>query len=443
MRLNKLKKILLWLLLTPVVLIASAVVYYQFDEALRPEVVAVLNHKPAPVPEEQNGYYPLLGLFAPADVAPRQKGLAIMAETKKRHEEKALAPWSVSDVRDAQAISPKLGSLKVCEDNKVSHCLRDVRKNKAAYKTLVADNQLLLTRYREVHHHPEFQETTPHFFGYSDIIKMNRLAQSDIALKWDAKNYQQALTLLRNEHHFWRRVVSSEVSLLGRMIGLAILQRNLNLALELMSDCSDCIIDQTIMLDILTPTAPAELSVRKVFAYESRFIYDILNTGVMDIENDLPLGNVLSSLAFKKNSAANKIVNIHDHVIRLSECPLEQYTSCYRECKKYTHRELDYLSLEFLDDPVGKILAEITTPAYKDYVFAAIQHEALRRLVLAKYYLGKNAIKPDAIENYLQTHNQEFGNPVTGKPIEWDAKQRLLKMSFPAEIEQPAIEVSL
>ncbi len=440
---HNIKLLLLWVLLVPVILLTCAAVYYQFDEKLRPDVAAIVNYTPEQVPEDKNGYYALLGMFAPANVEPRQKALEIIAEAKKRYAANgSMAVSDVTEVRDAWVLSPKLGRNKICNADKASRCLDEVRKDTAAVKTLLATNQVVLQRYRSVFSYPQFQETE-YYFGLTGVMDMNRLAQADIALKWLAKDYQQALTLLSDESYFWRRAASSDVSLITRMIGMAILQRNLRLTEELLADCSKCVTGQFVKSDIFEPMPPAELSIGKAFRYETRLMFNALSAGLEVEKNSSRLEKILYALAYKKNTTVNKLVTINQQTIKLSECPLPGYVNCFREYKAAMNRKVEYLTWEFLDDPLGNVMAEVAKPAYDGYVFAAIKYESLRRLVLAKYQIEKKEIKKNDIAAYLQERHQVLGNPITGKAIEWDAKQQLLRMTFPAEIEQKPIEVSL
>lgn len=437
-------KIILWsILLVPVIVIVAAVVYYQFDAKLRPDVAALVYFAPAQVPEDKNGYYVLLGMFAPANVEPRQKASEIIAEAKKRYAANgSMAVSDVTEVRDAWVLSPRLGRNKICNADKASRCLEEVRKDTAAVKTLLETNQIVLQRYRSAFLYPQFQETE-YYFGLAGVMDMNRLAQADIAVKWLAKDYQQALTLLSDESYFWRRAASSDVSLITRMIGMAILQRNLRLTEELLADCSKCVTGQFVKSDIFEPMTPAELSIGKAFRYEAKLMFNALHSGQEMAKDSSRLEKVLYALVYKKNTTINKLVTINQQTIRLSECPLTGYANCFHEYKTAMHRKVEYLSWEFLDDPLGSVMAEVAKPAYDGYVFAAIKYESLRRLVLAKYQIGKKEIKQNDIAAYLQERNQVLGNPVTGKPIEWDAKTGVLRMSFPAEIEQKPIEVAL
>lgn len=434
---------MLWLLAIPALLVTVLVFYYHFDETLRPDVATILNTKPADVPAAQNGYFALLGLAAPDNVEPFQMGQDIVAASNKYYAEKGLKALDAEiDIPGSHANAPQYGKEKLCNENKVSVCLSDVRKNKTAAKALVERNQLLLKRYQTLHHASQFQQVG-YLYPYSDTIKVNKIFQAFIALEWDAKHYKEAFASLQDEHAFWRRVMNSDVSLTGRMVSLAILQRNLQLVAELTADCPRCLSGTATVQALFNPLQAAEYSVRNVIEHDARFMYGVLDSGIAEDSKKSVVSKLMYTLAFKKNAAVNKIFTTYSQVIQLSECPLPHYTDCYQTYSKFMDQEINYLSWAFIEDPMGTSIAEDSRLHYDEYIFAAINYEAKRRLVMLKTDLGMNNIKPDDIAGYLLSHGKAYSNPLNGQPVEWDAQHKVLRLRFPPEIKQKPVEVSL
>jgi hypothetical protein len=83
---NPVSRIFLVIILIPVIILIAALIYYQFDDELRPEIAEIaeiLNAVPVSIPTEQNAYYALLGLFTDKDIEPHAEGMNIYQQAIK------------------------------------------------------------------------------------------------------------------------------------------------------------------------------------------------------------------------------------------------------------------------------------------------------------------------------------------------------------------------
>jgi hypothetical protein len=426
--LKRILKILSGLILGLVVLVVVAVIYYQFDDDLNPDVIKVLNHPPKMIEVSKNGYYPLLGLYAAKDSKPVDYALAIIDQAKKQYQEdNNIAVLSVSDLVKSREINISAKNDYLCYAlNNV--CLELVKKHKTLIAKILKDNSLIIQRFRKTYRFNEFQET-PYLLGFEGMLKAHHLVLTDIAFQWLNGNKDIALDNLSKDLEFWRMVTRGDISLITRMIAVAMVSNNLNLWSEVVTDCRGCELIDAKMTAINQPLTAAELSLRKVFAIEYRYMYALSEKAMQEEIDRSITSKIVHSLFFKKNNTLNKIRTVHEDIIDLSECDFSHYHECDDRYMAKMLETPDYLSWEFIDNPVGSILAAIAQPAYTGYARIYFEQEVKRRLIIVKHRIYKNKIKLSSIQTYLNSLSPELRNPFDGSAIKWDMDSQTLMMT--------------
>ncbi|MDX1823312.1 MAG: hypothetical protein R3354_01265, partial [Thiohalomonadales bacterium] len=154
MKLSSIGKLILVLVSIPVVLFLLVVLYYQFDEDLRPEVVEILNYQPEKIPANENGYYALLGLFVDKDAILHEKGLQIATAAEKRYASfEELALVSITDIGGAEVIKLNIDEASLCGSDASPDCLEDILNRKTFYRKILQENELLIGRLRQLYHY--------------------------------------------------------------------------------------------------------------------------------------------------------------------------------------------------------------------------------------------------------------------------------------------------
>ena len=441
MKLTGTVQLVVWLISIPVVLVLLVVLYYQFDDELRPEVVAVLDYQPEIIPANENGYYALLGLFTNKDADPHVKGLQIAMEVEKRFDSfEAPGIVSITDTEGAEVIKLSLDETSLCGSEIRPDCLEDIPKRKIFYRKLLQENELLISRLRDLYTYKYFQES-PAIIFMPKLKTVHRLLLADIVLKWINGEHQAAALSLRDDLDFWRHVSSSDISLITRVIAGSIIESDLRVLSEFISDCSNCINEELIEQQLLRSIISLEMDMTRVFGFEYRVTYHNILMGIEQSKKESLGQAILFRLFYKQNSVFNKTYTIYDQAITLSKCELDNYANCYEAYMSNPRKDIDFSSIEFLKDPVGEVIFHIAVPTYHTYVWKSFRRELLRRLVYAKFLLYKNNVSENNIQGYLYELPENLMNPVMHQAIEWAGKERRLKMTMPDTMEVDAVSI--
>lgn len=73
-------------------------------------------------------------------------------------------------------------------------------------------------------------------------------------------------------------------------------------------------------------------------------------------------------------------------------------------------------------NPTGEVLALIAIPQLSAYIEKGHNIEGLRRLALLKVLAHAKRMSPERMQVFLDAHGADLGDPYTGKPMKWDAK---------------------
>ncbi|MDX1812855.1 MAG: hypothetical protein R3240_12945 [Gammaproteobacteria bacterium] len=441
MKLSSTGKLVLVLVSIPVVLFLLVVLYYQFDEDLRPEVVEILNYQPEKILANENAYYTLLALFADKDAALDEKGLQIVTAAEKRYASfEELSIVSITDIEGAEVIKLNIDEASLCGSDARPDCLEDILNRKAFYRKILQENDLIIGRLRHLYHYQYFQES-PAVVIVPKLKTVHRLLLADIGLKWINGKHQAAVLVLRHDLEFWRHVSSSDISLITRMIAESAIDDDLHILSEFVSDCSNCINDKLIEKQLLRPITSSEMDMTRVFGFEYRTMYhDILKLIAQSKKESL--GQAIQyDLFFKQNSVFNKMYTMYDQTIKLSKCEIDNYANCYAAYMNEAKKDIDFSSAEFLKDPVGEVIYYLAKPTYHNYVWRSYRKELLRRLIYVKFLLHKNNVSENDLQGYLNGLPKNLKNPVMHQAIEWEGEMRRLKMTMPENMEIEPVSI--
>ena len=425
----------------PVVLALLVVLYYQFDEDLRPEVVEILNYQSEKISTKENGYYALLGLFADEDANPHEKGLLIATEVEKRYdsfEEPAIV--RITDIEGAVVINLNIDEAGLCGSDARPDCLKDILNRKAFYRKVLQENDLIISRLRHLYNYKYFQES-PAVIFIPNLKTVHRLLLADIVLKWVNGEHQAAVLSLRDDLSFWRHVSISDISLITRVITGSIIENDLRILSEFISNCSNCIDENLIEKQLLKPITSPEMDMTRVFGFEYRVTYHNVLMGIEQSKTESLGQAILFKLFYKKNSVSNKMYAIYDQAITLSKCELDNYAICYDEYRSDPRKDIDFSSIEFLKDPVGEVIFRIAMPTYHTYVWRSFRKELLRRMIYARFLLYENNVSKNDVQGYLNELPKSLMNPVTHQAIEWDGEVPRLKMTLPENMKVDPVSI--
>lgn len=196
-------------------LLVAFVAINLFDRRLNLEVAEMIDARPAPVPEDLNGYYALLGFGS----GPGEDIWAMGRRIVDAHEAAASAsPPAVSFSLDEVAgatVAEFVGDWDViCDFNEMA-CLPYYEALGESVTERVTDNSELIERYRSLYAYDYFQSpTTPTVlepFTAIDVtifLPLHGLMLAEIALRFLHGDQVAAVRDIEADILFWRRLVA-------------------------------------------------------------------------------------------------------------------------------------------------------------------------------------------------------------------------------------------
>lgn len=428
----------------PIIIIIGALVYYQFDDALHPEVAEILNTSPVPVPVVQNAYYALLGLFAEENIDPHAKGMSVYQKATEMQTDNINSEIVfVDEIAGDQAVLPKIDDQFTCLNASAVDCIDEIERQKNLFIRLIEKNALLIERMRSLYDYRYYQETQSCItITFSNLKNLHRLVLLDISVRWLSKSEKTALKLLRDDIQFWKKVASSDVSLITHMMAVALIRQDLFLASDFISECYKCKDYEKIFEEILKPIKPQELDMTKSLYHEFRFVCSSLT--YLASERELSIWEkIILQFFWKENSILNKMYTSYENGITLSKCGLDKYILCYESHFGSLDENTDFLSAEFFNDPVGFVLLKIVQPSFHGYIWRSHKLELTRRLVKIKFLLKSKNINKVEFSNYITTLPQELDNPFASKKIVFDKNNNKLILQVPEILDETSVSISL
>jgi len=167
-----------------------------------------------------------------------------------------------------------------------------------------------------------------------------------------------------------------------------------------------------IMHDILRPFDSGETAVTKVMMNEFRHLKKVM--ALSDSQKTWELSDIF----WKRNATANRMYTAFKDVVRLGELTPQKFAI---EMKKHSDDDRRRIGIPFLYNPAGEMLAVIAKDAsWSDIVGKEHDLEGLRRLAWLKVLIHRENVPRTDIQQFLDAHANDFGNPYTGEPMKWD-----------------------
>lgn len=394
-----------------------------FDEKLNPNITALLNRPAMHQIKSENAYYSLLGLYAGNKVTPHKAGIFLEKKHRERPDstlvESAVELKNYKEPGFTSFIQAKKESCNVSSNN---NCLDDYRKSKTEHKKSLSSNKLLLSRYLQLHDYNYFYETQDDRelkWSYG-LLRLQRLFHAQTAFTWIYKNKKDALISLNKDVQFWRMVLKSGSSLIGKMIALAMLEKDINLLSQFISECSNCDKNNTIINNLLEKLSENELSLRaaleKEFMHNEQALKDVL------VNNKYTPGRIVAYQAFnfiyQVNATRNKLFNHYETILNIASDNRYSVLNRYQKIKTFEQiKENNNLNIiNFFYNPIGEMLTTVSIPSSGKYLVAPYRTQALILLVKIKLNIIQNGMTKDEIKLFLEHLPLELISPLSSKP---------------------------
>jgi hypothetical protein len=252
-----------------------------FDEAQLPEITARLS-KPVNPNMEGNAAYHLYGLAAASDKDPYTVGKAVVATLQSKHAKGQMANLTEQETTELYGGNgkwdeewPALYPAADCKPREKPDCFAQLLAQVKAQPFSQPRLLVQLERYNKIIKLPHLIEemrlmdfTSP-FPNYYVAMQMGKLSQAN------AYHTSGLDGLISNSHadmQFWRMALTDSQTLLGKMLSLASLRRNLSALSYAISKETELSPTQAQSLQtLLKPLTAEEVSIDRALTGELRF----------------------------------------------------------------------------------------------------------------------------------------------------------------------------
>lgn len=422
-------RVIKWIAGIAAILFVSVVAINLFDEELYPEVAAIVRLDPPAVSEEQNAYFHLIGLAAPESEQAHAAGRKWLAEAMKA-QEKALRGEKEEWPRTL-ALAGKIADL--C--SRVSDpCIRRVVEHEAAARRTIGAHQLLLRRYRELHHYPRYVEAGDQIHparpipSYGAARDAQRIFNIDAALRVLDGEFDAVVQDIVRDIGFSRKALAGSRSIISKMASNALLAHSLLFASELLATYPTKTSAGALkLLNELQPLTEDERRLAVALRAEQRSRW-LSYKAISQNSSDQPDTELLTRfdriwvrLFFLPNATTNWDYRTNGkRGIDLDGAPSTQFDS-RPKLKEFT----DALSWwDWIYGMRGKVVAAIAPYAPDNEIARMHDLDALVRAVALHAQIVTQGVKDEEIAQFLASSDKRFADPYTGKPMRWDPMER-------------------
>jgi hypothetical protein len=411
-----------------------------FDETLGPGPRAALEARHDSILPKDNLFFAILGLDFPGDATVGELGRADYArylEAGRASPGKAISLYQ----DDSQKRIPFVGGhdLPCGRSRQQEDCVEAVRIQRDEMRLAVESNRGLVERYRSLQKYIHFQNPVPltvnsPVLEWQIFLSAKRLWLMDLALEADGGHLEDAIEAFRQELAFTRRVLAEPDMLL---IDKVVLASSMRMDLAFISDLarnarlSDSQYSRLALS--VTPLTTEERSLAPVFAREFTAIARVLapladprNAPRLLTSNDQRwtqrLAGDIGARFLKYNASMNSFwsnVAVNQAVSRGSCVDLAANRGKMRQAASMP-------LLGYIYNPIGKILSGVAAPTGDDYIKSMCDLQGMTGIVGLQLTLGAERVGDDRIADFVRQSAAQYGDPYTGRPLEWQESGRSL-----------------
>ena len=342
----------------PIVII---LVLLLLDDELEPEAQTWMSQANKLLKAENDAYYLMQGLLAPANSNPIDFG-------RKKHQQLL---FNVNIKRDQSdqtvALIPQQKLLAIPKHTELctiskKKCFFKTVQSKAELISLTNKNRLLIERYDQFLNTNDFKDLTPPLVDgliadWSDLVIANKLKQLSII-----KSIQETETEGRSKLNLLiklnRRKLASVNSLLGKMVFVSIINQNIELYNLLY--INNYIKQPTLLAPLTSAERSLEHSVHYEFLMAANMFQDLLVEG-HESEVNIKASTVYKKIIYKPNMSINNDFMIKKTWLNTSRLSAKEQL----QSRNNIHQEMSYFSK--FRNYTGYVMSEITLPLYMDY----------------------------------------------------------------------------
>lgn len=411
------KKITVTVILFYVVLFIGLALY---DERPNTAMVSEMDRPFPETIEPGNAWVVFIGFAAPKDIAPYNWGKEKLQKWKKALLSKGNIEEVLLNDLDLKRETSFYGKRPSFYGTKDKGVLGYMQANKTEADRLARNNRELLHRYESLITYKRYNEDYDHYMPFPSFSRI-RDAQAVYLLQLAGKANQGdlsgALRGLVKDIDFWRTVARNSTTLISKLFACSYLNTDFHFAAELGTVRTLNAKELALVRDILRPLDNGEIAMSKAFQGEGRYIYKSMEWSTR--QHSLSLDN----LFFKRNATSNRMYADFQAYIRLAELPAQKFAAEVKK-REGENNGMRKIGFSFLYNPAGEILSVIgQSQGIPKYIERGYNLEGFRRLAWLKVLIKTENVPPEQVQQFLDAHTSDFGNPYTNGPMKWDLKK--------------------
>jgi hypothetical protein len=311
-------------------------------------------------------------------------------------------------------------------------CVEAILIHRDEMRLAVASNRGLMERYRSIQKYAHFQNPVPltvnsPMLEWQTFLSAKRLWLTDLALEADSGQLEDAIDALLQELAFTRRVLAEPDMLL---LDKVVLGNSMRMDLAFISDLarnarlSDSQFSRLALS--VTPLTVDERSLAPVFAREFTAFANVLapladpkNAPHLLSSNDERWPQRLAGDIGAKFLKYNASMNSFWSYVELNQAEARGSCVDLAANRGKMRRAAPIPILGYIYNPIGKILSGLAASAGDDYIKSMCDLQGMTGIVGLQLTLGAQRVGDDRIADFVVQSAAVYGDPYTGRPLEW------------------------
>jgi hypothetical protein len=428
------------LLALAVTAFAALLAINAFDESLGPGPRAALEARHDSIFPKDNLFFAVLGLDFQGDADVNELGredYARYLEAGRASPGKTLSLYQ----DDSHKRIPVVGGrdLLCGRPRQQEDCVEAILIHRDEMRLAVASNQELVERYRSLQKYLHFQNPVPltvnsPMLDWQTFLTAKRLWLTDLALEADSGHLEEAIDAFRSELAFTRKVLAGpDILLIDKVVLANSLRMDLGFISDLARNARLSDSQYSGLALSVTPLTVDERSLAPVFAREFTGFANVLaplvdprNAPHLLSSNDQRWPQRLAGDIGVKFLKYNASMNSFWSHVEANQAAAQGSCVDLAANRGKIRRAAPVPILGYIYNPIGKILGGMAASTGDDYIKSMCDLQGMTSIVGLQLTLGAQHVSDGRIADFVTQSAAVYGDPYTGRPLEWQQSVRSL-----------------
>lgn len=390
------------------------------------------------VPDSDNGFIDLLGLGVPPGDSPFQMGLKRIAwlqdSSRLAHLDPASDPMGKSlEVMDHVHPAAVQQFIDACRFGG-SACLSAFQSGTELFEQWQSSESWALPRYLELIRYGSWLEAVP-FNPEAPLPPYGLAVDGQMMLFLDAKtlsergDYAGVKNLLEQDLGFWRRVLESTDTLIGKMVATAAIDRNFKLGSLVLRQIPPAQVLSAMPAGWSVPISDSERSMRRCLVGEWMYMSGVIrqsNAAAATLADESFVSKLharLGSPLYRLQDTVNKNAEYLLQMAELLNAPLDHYENAVNQTAALAQRTArESMPPHSVYNMIGQVLLAVGAYDFGRYARRVSDLEGVRRAaeLAATLHSGKVA------EGDAAVSASALREPYHNHPFEWARADKVI-----------------